>query len=57
MFDEKYLRRLLDAHQSGVRDYSSPLWSLLMFQAFLVNARTQGSIDGEHSARLQHSAA
>lgn len=57
MFDEKYLRRLLDAHQSGVRDYSSPLWSLLMFQAFLVNARMQGSIDGEHSARLQHSAA
>lgn len=27
--------RLVDAHQSGVLDYSSPLWALLMFYAFL----------------------
>src|SRR5207237_5193364 len=27
-FDQRYLRRLVDQHQSGVRDYSSPLWSL-----------------------------
>jgi asparagine synthase (glutamine-hydrolysing) len=25
----------VDAHQSGARDYSAPLWSLLMFEAFL----------------------
>ncbi|MCL4797983.1 MAG: amidotransferase 1, exosortase A system-associated [Burkholderiales bacterium] len=30
-----YLRHLLEAHQSGVRDYSAPLWTLLMFDAFL----------------------
>ncbi|HMA88237.1 MAG TPA: XrtA/PEP-CTERM system amidotransferase [Burkholderiales bacterium] len=40
-FNEKYLRHLVDAHQSGLRDYSAPLWSLLMFQAFLANARAE----------------
>jgi asparagine synthase (glutamine-hydrolysing) len=34
-FNEPYLRHLVDAHQSGTRDYSSPLWTLLMFEAFL----------------------
>jgi asparagine synthase (glutamine-hydrolysing) len=38
-FDGRYLRHLVDAHQSGIRDYSAPLWSLLMFHAFLANAR------------------
>jgi len=37
MFNESYLRHLCDAHQSGMRDYSSPLWSLLMFDTFLRN--------------------
>ena len=32
-----YLRHLVDAHQSGARDYSAPLWTLLMFEAFLRN--------------------
>ncbi len=36
-FDQKYLRHLVDAHQAGTRDYSSPLWTLLMFEAFLHN--------------------
>jgi asparagine synthase (glutamine-hydrolysing) len=30
-----YLEHLVDAHQSGARDYSAPLWTLLMFEAFL----------------------
>ncbi|WP_119292417.1 XrtA/PEP-CTERM system amidotransferase [Azohydromonas sediminis] len=34
-FDHKYLEHLVHAHHSGVRDYSAPLWSLLMFDAFL----------------------
>jgi asparagine synthase (glutamine-hydrolysing) len=34
-FNAGYLRHLLDAHQSGARDYSAPLWTLLMFDAFL----------------------
>ena len=28
---------VVDAHQAGTRDYSSPLWTLLMFEAFLRN--------------------
>ncbi|HLW12084.1 MAG TPA: XrtA/PEP-CTERM system amidotransferase, partial [Casimicrobiaceae bacterium] len=37
MFNATYLRRLFDAHASGARDYSAPIWSLLMFDAFLRN--------------------
>jgi asparagine synthase (glutamine-hydrolysing) len=38
MFQPAYLRHLVEAHQSGARDYSAPLWALLMFEAFLRNA-------------------
>ncbi|MGH6949523.1 MAG: asparagine synthase-related protein, partial [Vitreimonas sp.] len=34
-FDPAMLRRLVADHQSGRRDYSAPLWSLLMFDGFL----------------------
>ena len=34
-FNRAYLQHLVDAHQSGARDYSAPLWTLLMFEAFL----------------------
>ena len=34
-FDEGYLRHLVDAHQAGEGDFSAPLWTLLMFDAFL----------------------
>ncbi len=37
MFDAACLQHLVDAHQSGARDYSAPLWTLLMFEAFLRN--------------------
>ncbi|HRQ48810.1 MAG TPA: asparagine synthase-related protein, partial [Rhodocyclaceae bacterium] len=37
MFDPGYLRHLVDAHQSGARDYSASLWTMLMFEAFLRN--------------------
>jgi asparagine synthase (glutamine-hydrolysing) len=36
-FNRDYLSHLVDGHQSGAHDYSSPLWSLLMFEAFLRN--------------------
>ena len=39
LFEEKTLRLLVDQHQSGVRDHSAPLWSLLMFDAFLGQER------------------
>ena len=34
-FNPVYLQHLVEAHQSGARDYSAPLWTLLMFDAFL----------------------
>jgi asparagine synthase (glutamine-hydrolysing) len=34
-FNERYLRHLVDAHNAGARDYSAPLWTLLMFDAFM----------------------
>ncbi len=36
-FDQTYLHQLVDAHQSGASDHSAPLWSVLMFEAFLRN--------------------
>ncbi|NRF66510.1 amidotransferase 1, exosortase A system-associated [Aquincola sp. S2] len=41
-FNRDYLKRLVDDHQSGVRDYSAPLWTLLMFEAFLRNVVDAG---------------
>lgn len=38
IFNPTFLKEMLDQHQSGRRDYSAPLWSLLMFEAFLRNA-------------------
>jgi asparagine synthase (glutamine-hydrolysing) len=40
IFDSGFLRQMVDQHQSGRRDYSSPIWTLLMFEAFL--RRQQG---------------
>ncbi|HMM86449.1 XrtA/PEP-CTERM system amidotransferase [Azohydromonas sp.] len=47
-FDRKYLEHLVSAHQNGTRDYSSPLWSLLMFEAFLRQV-----VDGRKAAAPQ----
>ena len=35
LFDMEYVRELVDAHMNGRNDYSTPLWTLLMFEAFL----------------------
>ena len=44
IFNRDYLQHLVDAHQSGARDYSAPLWTLLMFEAFV---RNNGSIGAD----------
>ena len=41
-FQRPYLEHLVNAHQSGASDYSAPLWSLLMFEAFLRNVVDEG---------------
>jgi len=45
------LRHLVQAHQSGSSDYSAPLWSLLMFEAFLRNAMGESNREAAGSAR------
>jgi asparagine synthase (glutamine-hydrolysing) len=35
MFNQDFLREVVEAHQSGRRDYSVILWTVLMFDAFL----------------------
>ncbi len=44
MFNRQYLEHLVGQHQSGIRDYSYPLWSLLMFEAFLRRIRQDGPL-------------
>ena len=36
-FNAPFLRQLVEDHQSGRRDYSTPLWTLMMFESFLRN--------------------
>ena len=48
MFNAGYLNRLVADHEAGARDYSSPIWTLLMFEAFLRNV-----MDGAPAAKLQ----
>jgi asparagine synthase (glutamine-hydrolysing) len=50
LFDRRYLLHLVDAHQSGQRDYSAPLWSLLMFEAFL--KRHENEVTAESPTRV-----
>jgi asparagine synthase (glutamine-hydrolysing) len=40
-FDAAYLEKMVAEHLSGMRDFSAPLWALLMFDAFLANAGLQ----------------
>jgi asparagine synthase (glutamine-hydrolysing) len=50
-FNAGYLRRLVEDHQSGRRDYSTPLWALLMFESFLRNvAGTRATSDARAAA-------
>jgi asparagine synthase (glutamine-hydrolysing) len=41
-FNREYLEHLIEAHDSGARDYSAPIWTLLMFEAFLRNVMEAG---------------
>ncbi len=39
-FNAAQLQRIVDDHQAGARDYSTPIWTLLMFESFLRNVLT-----------------
>ncbi len=38
LFNPDFLTQMVNQQESGMRDYSAPIWSLLMFEAFLQNA-------------------
>ena len=44
-FNRDAIRQIVEQHESGIRDHSTPIWVLLMFDAFLRNV-----IDGTPSA-------
>ena len=50
-FNRTYLEQLIREHDSNARDHSSPLWSLLMFDAFLRNAALGKMPDAAGSQR------
>ena len=52
-FDRGYLQRLVDDHTSGRRDYSQPLWSLMMFEAFLRKVNAAGAVGDATSNQPQ----
>jgi asparagine synthase (glutamine-hydrolysing) len=56
-FDARYLRHLVEAHDAGARDYSTPLWSLLMFEAFLRNVCDTGRTGGGNASIVAAEAA
>ncbi len=35
LFNQLFIEHMINQHQSGLKDYSTPIWSLLMFEAFL----------------------
>ena len=43
-FNRNYLQHLVDAHQSGARDYSASLWTVMMFEAFLRNVLDESPV-------------
>jgi asparagine synthase (glutamine-hydrolysing) len=49
IFDERFLARMVEEHQSGLRDFSAPLWSVLMFEAFC-RQREGAGIDRQASS-------
>jgi asparagine synthase (glutamine-hydrolysing) len=44
-FNRPYLEHIVAQHDSGARNYSAPIWSLLMFEAFL-----RGALDASQPA-------
>lgn len=54
IFNMTFLKELVDQHLSGRRDNSAPLWSLLMFEAFLRNVLDTSDTDRANMVLAQH---
>ena len=44
MFDLKAVGQMVEQHENGSRDHSTPLWTLLMYDAFLRNVMGASSM-------------
>ncbi|WP_153110297.1 XrtA/PEP-CTERM system amidotransferase [Propionivibrio limicola] len=42
-FNQETIAQIVEQHESGVRDHSTPLWTLLMYDAFLRNVMDGGA--------------
>jgi asparagine synthase (glutamine-hydrolysing) len=51
IFNIDFLRDMVEQHQSGRRDHSAPIWTLLMFEAFLRNVLETPVADDNIPAR------
>lgn len=49
IFNMAFLKQMVDRHQSGQGDFTAPLWSLLMFEAFLRNT-LEGTVMNDNIA-------
>ncbi len=52
-FNRSYLEHLVNAHQAGTSDYSAPLWTLLMFEAFLRKVVDESPHASAHAVHAQ----
>jgi asparagine synthase (glutamine-hydrolysing) len=55
-FNPQFVRQMVDQHERGVRDFATPLWTLLMFDAFLRNSGLAGSVGAPVDAAVALSA-
>ena len=53
LFDMGYLTGLVERHQSGARDHSAELWSVLMFEGFLRQVHGGQALDLAPPARIR----
>jgi asparagine synthase (glutamine-hydrolysing) len=44
MFNAQAVQQLVEQHESGRRDHSTPIWTMLMFEAFLRNSVEQTTL-------------
>lgn len=52
IFNMRFVEEMVSQHQSGRRDYSAPLWALLMFASFLRNVLHGGATAATPAARV-----
>jgi asparagine synthase (glutamine-hydrolysing) len=52
LFNPDAMRRMVEQHESGLRDHSTPLWVMLMFDAFLRQATGAATEPAMHRGAL-----